>query len=469
MVETKLLTDAAVRNLKPGKKDRLVRDAGAQSLYLVIAPRRDGDKRNAKSWRMRFRDLDGRPAKIVLGPLDLSGHELKATPEIGQPLSLAGARALAADIHRRRARGEDVVGEHKARKIRRRTEVTEQAAANFGACVIEFVRDHRVKRHHVRTRRWYEVARTLGLSWPRHVDPTKHDPEILKGGLAERWATKDVRTIDGGNILVVVDEARKSGIPGLEARNDGTSEARGRRQYSDLSVFFGWLQKTRRIVRNPCLGLHHPGAPAERERVLNDAEIRWLWIALDAEPLYGPLVKLLLLTGQRLNEVAGLRWNELNDDRTTWTIPGTRTKNHRSHIVALSPAAINLLPARGASELVFTTTGTTAPSGWGRLKRRFDRKMAELAGRQIPAWRFHDLRRTFVTGMGELGIRPDVIELAVNHKRAGVLATYNKSTLLPERTEAFARWALHVAGIVEARPANVTQLAHKRVRRGDRR
>src|SRR6516165_10486191 len=118
MVETIPLTDAACKKLKPSTKLRWIKDAGGQSLYLVIAPRRDGDKRNPKSWMMRFRNLNGDPAKMVLGPFDLSGHELKETPRVGQPLSVAGARALSADIHRRRAAGEDVIREHKTRRIR---------------------------------------------------------------------------------------------------------------------------------------------------------------------------------------------------------------------------------------------------------------------------------------------------------------------------------------------------------------
>jgi hypothetical protein len=87
----------------------------------------------------------------------------------------------------------------------------------------------------------------------------------------------------------------------------------------------------------------------------------------------------------------------------------------------------------------------------------------------IPHWQFHDLRRTAVTGLGDLGIRPDVIELCVNHQsgsRGGVAGVYNRSTLLSERKEALERWALHVAGIVERRPANVTRLAGKRARHG---
>ena len=473
MVETVLLTHAAVRRLKPGNKLRWIRDAGARSLYLLIAPRRDGDKRNAKSWLMRFRDPGGRPRKIVLGPYDLSGHELKETPQIGQPLGVAAARALAADVHRRRMAGEDVAATHRARKIRRRTEAAEKVALAFGSCAVEFIRDYRTK-WHSRPRRWFEYAHILGLHWPRDCDPTKVEPEVIRGGLAERWADNPVTEIDEADIVTVIDAARKHGIPGLERHNGSISENRGRNVHAVLSIFFRWLQARRRVMRNVCRDIHHAGPPPARIRMLSTDEIRWLWRACDTEPLYGPLVRLLLLSGQRLNEIAGMKWSELSDDRTLWTIPAGRTKNHREHVVPLAPQARKLLANRVSSgDLIFSTTTTTAVSGWNRLKCRLDRAVLELVRQErgiseIPHWQFHDLRRTFVTGCGELGIRPDVIELAVNHQsglRGGVARTYNKSQLLPERKEAFERWAAHVAGIVDQRPANVTQLADKRARR----
>jgi integrase len=471
MIKTTKLTDAAVRLLKAGTKLRWIRDAEAQSLYLTIAPRRDGDKRNPKSWMMRFRDLNGRPAKIVLGRYEPSGHELKATPQIGQPLSVLGARALAADIHRRRAAGEDVIGQHKTRKVRHRIEATEKSASAFGACAVEFFADYRTK-WHTRPRRWHQDARTLGLSWPRDTDPAKAAPEIIRGGLAEVWAAKPVSEIDETAVLAVVDAARKTGIPGIDQHNGGISETRGRRMHAALSVLFGWLQAKRCVLRNPCRNVTHPGPPPARERTLSADELRWLWHACDAEPLYGPMVKLLALTGQRLAEVAGMRRSELTDNGALWALPSRRTKNHREHVVplpVLARAQLASVPA-ASGDLIFSTTTTTPVSGFSRLKRRIDRAMAELAHRErgataIPPWTFHDLRRTLVTGMGDLGIRYDVIELAVNHRsglRGGVAGTYNKSQLLPERKEAFERWALHVAGIVEQRPANVTQLKKAR-------
>jgi integrase len=457
MVETKLLTDGGCKKLKPDTKLRWIKDAGGRSLYLVIAPRRDGDKRNPKSWMMRFRNLNGDPAKMVLGPFDLSGHELKETPEIGQPLSVAAARALAADIHRRRMRGEDVVGEHKARKIRRRTEATEKSASAFGACAVEFFRDYRTKKHHTRPRRWFEDARALGLSWSRHADPAKVDPEIIRGGLAEAWATKPVSEIDEADILTICDAARKAGIPGIDQRNGGTSEARGRRMHAALSVFFRWLQAKRRVLRNPCRDVSHPGAPPARTRVLTADELRWLWRSLDAEPLYGPPVRLLALTGQRLNEIAGIRHNELTDDRALWTIPASRAKNHREHIVPLTMLARAQIPT-ASGDLIFSTTATTPVSGWGRLKRRIDRRMAELAQQErgakvtIPPWRFHDLRRLTVTGMGELGIRGEVIERVINHQsgtRGGVAGVYNLSQLQAEKRDALESWARYVMLVID--------------------
>jgi integrase len=463
MVETKLLTDPGIRKLKPGAKLRWIRDSKSQSLYLVIAPRRPGgkgSKGSIKSFMMRFRDRNGRPAKMVLGrfldPRDLSGHEPKDTPEVRAPLSLAEARALAADIHRRRARGEDVIGDHKGRKIRERTAAATKEASTFMACAIDYVREHRVERFGTRPRRWFEAARALGLAWPRHGDPDKVEPEIMPGGLAERWADKPVTEIDEADILAAVD-----GLP------KGTQ----RRLLTGLSGFFRHQHAQRHVLRNPCRDLHRPAPPIARDRVLSPAELRWLWRALDDEPIYGPLVKLLMLTGQRRDEAAGIRVSELSGDRATWTIPGTRTKNHRTHVVALAPLAQEQLAGiapRPGSDLFFSTAGTTPVSGWSRLKRRLDRKMAELAKAEghknpIQPWKVHDLRRVFVTYSCEIGIRPDVVELTVNHAsgRANVAGVYNRSQLLEERRQALARWALHLAGIVEQRPANVAVLAEE--------
>lgn len=453
-MSSKVLTAAAVAKYRAGGKLRVIRDAGARSLYLTIAPS------GAKSWMMRFRRPDGRPAKIVLGPLYTGEGEIPGTPVIGMPLTLAGARLVAADVIRRRRLGEDVIADHKARKHRQRAEIVERNGSTFAAAVRAYVDEHA----RPKTRNWRETARRLGLEY---ADENDDEPEPTRGGLVERWADRDVRSIDGHNVWLVVDEARRLGIPGIVARNDGLSDARGRALFAALSSFFSWLKRQRRVDRNPCTGEARPTGPAARDRVLGSGEIKWFWLATDqvGEP-FGAVFKLLLLTGSRLDEVAGMSVTELQDDGT-WHLPGARTKNKRPHVVPLPQLAATIIAKvrrKSGSPLLFSTTGTTPVSGWSRAKDRLDDLMLDIAKAErhdakIEPFRLHDLRRTFVTGLVELGVPPHIVELAVNHVsgvRAGVAGVYNRSQMLPERAAALQRWAAHVTGLVHGTDNVVT-------------
>jgi integrase len=457
-MEATALTDAAIERYKPKAKRRRIRDTKAESLFLVIQPS------GHKSFQMRFRRPDGKIGKVTLGPY--ADVELQGDPEIGQPLSLAAARQLAAEVHRRRALGEDVISDHKASRHRQREDLKERAATSFAACARRFIDEHKTKAGQ-RQRRWRETARMLGFVYDFDGEG---EPTIAKGGLANRWADKPIGEIDEHDLWSVVDEARHTGIPGLKT-NTGISEARARHLFAALSSLFSWLKRHRRIEANPCIGMHRPAGPKARERTLTNDEIRWFWAACESIDFprtapFGPLLRLLLLSGQRLNEVARMTRQELSDG--VWRLPGDRTKNHREHIVPLPPSALDMIPT-GEGKFVFTTTGTTAVSGWSRLKRRVDRAMLEVAQKEradaaIPNWRLHDLRRTAVTGMAELGIQPHVIELVVNHvsgARGGVAGIYNRSELLPERRAALERWAAHIDGLVKGRPSNVRALRKK--------
>jgi len=445
---TKPLTAAAVKKYAPhpGQR-RIIRDAGARSLFLVITPS------GHKSWLMRFRTTGGRIGKLVLGPVDLSGRELTGDPAVGQPLTLAAARQLAAEVLRQRALGHDPVADHKARKLRQRAAVQEAASNTFGAAAQDFI----TKYSRQRVRRWKEQARLLGLQ------PTAESLEVIPGGLAARWADKALAQIDGHDIHQLVAETRERGAPGLERRSDGPTETRARAMLTTLSRMFRWLVQHRRVETNPCIGVHRPEASKARERVLTNAEIKAFWQATDGKeirPQFGVVLKLLLLTGCRLNEIAALRWEELGADGTQINLPGTRTKNHRPHVVPLAPLAqtiIAAVPKIDSCAYVFTTNGKAPVAIGSKIKNRLDTEM------KIPAWRIHDLRRTAVTGMAELGIRPDVIELCVNHvsgTRGGIAGVYNRSELLPERRLALERWAVQVQGI-SGKPAKVVQL-HQR-------
>jgi integrase len=434
----KQLTAAAVRRLPSGKKRREVRDGGCPGLRLVI------QVSGHKSWALRFRRPSGKSAKLTLGPVDLTGGEVDDEPLIGMPLTLAAARRLAMDIHRERARGKDVV----AVRHRERLERAVRGGNDFATAAIDYVTQYAMRK----TRQWQNTARLLGL---RPI--ADGGVELIPKGLADRWRDRPVGEINGDDIHGIIDETRERGTPGLERRAEGPREARAGVMFAALSGLFGWLIERRRVVQNPCSGVHRPAPPPARDRALTSAEVIQFWRATDAERKeLGVLLKLLLLTGCRLNEVAGMRRAELSDDGATWTIPGERTKNRRSLVVALPPLARELIasiPATG--EFVFSASGVIF--GWSRLKHRLDAAM------QIPQWRLHDLRRTFVTGLAELGIRPDVIELAVNHvsgSRGGIAGVYNKSELMAERRAALERWAAHVEGLVSGRPAKVLPL-HK--------
>jgi integrase len=457
----KPLTAAAVAKYRPGPKRRRIRDPGARSLFLVIEPS------GHKSWQMRFRRPDGKPGKLTLGPVH-DGDEIAGAAVKGMPLALAGARQLAADIHRQRALGGDPVAEHKARKHRERAEQEERHAGAFAACVRSFIDEHAKPK----TRNWREVAKLLGLHYPLDGG----EPTETKGGLLQRWADKPIRKIDGHDIWNVIDEARRIGVPGLEARNPDKSDARARGLFVALSSFFTWAQRHRLVEVNPCRTVPRPAAAMVRDRVLTNDEARWFWQATEAADAprrsgapkpFKALLRLLLLLGQRLDEVAGMTREELRDDGS-WHLAGNRTKNKKAHVVPLPTQARDLIASvPGHEGLVFSTTGTSPVSGWSRMKRRLDEHMLALAKQErggkatIPPWRLHDLRRTAVTGMAELGIRPDVIELTVNHvsgHRGGIAGVYNRSELLDERRAALERWSLHVAGLVSGKPANVTRL-----------
>jgi integrase len=437
----KPLTAIAVKSFKSGKVRRELPDGGCPGLYLVI------QTSGQKSWALRFRRPNGKPAKLTLGPLDLSGKEAPAQPAIGHPLTLASARALAAELGRQRVRGRDVVADHVAAKSRQKFEQETRARNTFAGAAREFIEQYAKKK----TRRWQQQARLLGFS------PTSDILEILPGGLAHRWRDKPIVEVDGHDIHSLIDETRRHGVPGLERRTNEPSEARARVMLACLSKMFGWLAQHRKVENNPCRGVHRPDPSTARDRVLTDAEIVKFWSATDTiSGMFAPLLRILLLTGSRLNEVAGMTREELSDDGLTWNIPGSRTKNKRPHVVPLAALAREILSGLTArSGLLFTTTGRSPVSGFSKIKSRLDNSMS------IPAWRLHDLRRTAATGMATIGVPPHIVEAALNHvsgAKASVAGTYNRAAYEPEKRAALERWADYVTGIISGRAAKVVPL-----------
>jgi integrase len=163
---------------------------------------------------------------------------------------------------------------------------------------------------------------------------------------------------------------------------------------------------------------------------------------------------MLILTGQRRDEIGGLRWDEVRDD--TVVLPGDRTKNRRPHVVPLSAPAQAILAGRPrTSEFVFNNLRS-----WAYGKQRLDGRLA-AAGVKLEKWIQHDLRRSVATGTAELGIAPHIVEAVLNHvsgHKAGIAGVYNRATYEKEKRAALAMWADHVMAAVEGQASNVVPL-----------
>jgi integrase len=194
--------------------------------------------------------------------------------------------------------------------------------------------------------------------------------------------------------------------------------------------------------------------------VLTQQELAELWSALDAEPnpQFADIVRLLILTGQRREEVGSLCWSEVELDRGLIALPPERTKNSRQHEVPLSRQAKTILarqPKRKGRDYIFGI-GEAGFSGWSDCKARLDeallaaRRKANRKAKAMLDWRLHDLRRTAATGMAELGVAPHIIEAVLNHvsgHKAGVAGIYNRARYTAEMRDALERWADHVAAL----------------------
>jgi integrase len=172
---------------------------------------------------------------------------------------------------------------------------------------------------------------------------------------------------------------------------------------------------------------------------------------------FGRIIKLLILTGCRREEIGALKWHELDLDAGTMTIPGTRTKNHRTLALTLPQAAIDILrstPRRPGRDYVFGNRGGVY-SGYSYSTISLHSRIAAAEGQPLPHFVIHDLRRTMRSGLGRLGLPPHIAELVINHAREGVEAIYDRYKYEREIAAALALWTDHVMAAVEGRVSKV--------------
>lgn len=232
-------------------------------------------------------------------------------------------------------------------------------------------------------------------------------------------------------------------------------QANRRTMFAILRRMFRWAIGRGDLERSPMEGMEAPPVVKARDRWLSDDELVRVWNALSAcHRCYQPIVRLLIATGQRREEVAGLQWAELDRADRVWRLPGERAKNGAPTTVPLNDLAIAELdvvakgdkwPKRGG---VFLTAKGGPFESMTRGKAKLDETLAAGDGEPIPAWRLHDLRRTVATGLQRLGVRFEVTEAVLNHvggSRAGVAGVYQRHDWKQEKRDALDAWGRHVS------------------------
>jgi integrase len=305
-----------------------------------------------------------------------------------------------------------------------------------------------------------EAVRALHHAFADHLDDAAED--------LDRAAV--VRALDA---LTRRRKCKDSSAKPKGAAMTGRTAAYGR-------AAFAWAVKRGMVQANPFAELPVDKSITKRERVLSDDEIAENWRAAgEAASPYGTIVRLMILTGQRRGEVAGMRWEELSDDLATWTIPRERTKNGLVHVVPLSELACNLIRVtlanearrvmgelRASNALVLPGAVGTVFSGWSKSKTALDEAVTEARAKAaakagataapLVPWTIHDLRRTLATGLQRLGVRLEVTEAVLNHisgSRGGIAGVYQRHDWAVEKRAALDAWAAHVLAIVEQRTA----------------
>jgi integrase len=347
-------------------------------------------------------------------------------------LSLANARKEA------RRKLEEISGGGDPREARREAE---RAESETVAVVAERFVERYVK---VKNKGWKQVEQRI-------------NHEILP-----RWGKRPIASITQRDVIALLDSIVDRGSPIL-----------ANRVLAIMRKMFNWCCERGTLQTSPCDRVKAPSPEVKRDRVLTDSELALIWRAADTvgHP-FGPYFQLLALTGQRREEVAGMRWSELDRELTMWTLPAARAKNNVQHQVPIVPWARSVLtsvPRIVGSEYVFTTTGRSSISGYSKAKASLDEAIITLnAGTSIPAWVVHDLRRTMATGMAKLGVALPTVEKLLNHigsgsSFGGVSGVYQRHDFADEKRIALECWAQHLLTLDLGAPRVVTSPAKQRL------
>jgi integrase len=347
-----------------------------------------------------------------------------------------------------------------------------------------------------------EEARTKARRWAAWiaagVDPRDEEAKL-------RRAAEDAAALAVDNSLAVVAEAfiarhlkgkRKAKVVEREIRNevmsrlgarpvteitrrdvvdliekiaDRPAPAHARNILGHIRTLFNWAinRDIYGLQGSPCDRLKPGqliGPKVNRERVLNDQELRTLWAAADEVGYpFGPATKMLMLTGARLNEVMGARWSEFDDDARLWTVPAERFKMNSQHFIPITDEVATLLatvPQWTQGDHLFSTTSGEKPL---RFHDGTVAKLRKAVGAEL-RWTLHDIRRTVRTRLSALRVPEPVAEMVIGHSRRGMSRIYDQHQYLDEMREALQAWGMLLRGIVEPPPPNVVPLGARKAR-----
>jgi integrase len=423
-----MLTDLSIKKLGLPDARKEIPDGRITGLYLVHQPS------GARSWAVRYR-FAGQPKKLTLGSYP------------------------AVDLATARRRAQEALGDVAGGKDPAAVKQASRAAAKSEDSRLDRIAASYVERY---------VKRNVGEAWGREIE------RLLNVEILPKLGEKHLGAVKKSDILDLVDAIIDRGSP-----------ITANRTFAVLRQLFNWAIDRDLIKASP-MPKSAPAPETARDRVLSDDEIQLAWRAFETVGWpFGPIGKLLLLTGARRDEVAEGTWSEIDFEAKTWTIPATRTKNDEAHEIPLSDPAVDILRSlprfAGKSGFVFTTNGRTAVSGFSKSRLAVDAAVLKIlkerarsrgedaeAVAALPHWTIHDCRRTVATNLQKLGVRLEVTESVLNHtsgSRAGIVRVYQRHKYQGEKRQALDSWARKLDSIITGVTGdNVVELATGRGR-----
>lgn len=393
------LTDLRIKSVTPppGKPQLDIADTDVAGLTLRVT------SQGVKTFTFRFRDADGKMQRTTIGRY----------PDI----VLKDARIRASELRVQIAKGDNPAAKRKKEKVQ----------------TVAVLCEEFLSKHAIHNRRGDETRRILELD------------------LLPRFGTRDYTTIKRAEIIKLIDDLEHGTHtrirPSEKARRDkaGPKPGQARNTLAAVRKMFNWAVSRDLLEVSPCAGVRCGAPPAKRSRRLDDNELQAILQALPVlEWPFRPIVRLLILTAQRREQIAALRWSWINFDRREIAFPASIMKNKREHTLPMSEAIereLRALPHMDDDDRVFpsrTKASSGHASGFSKSKRRLDAKSG------VTDWRLHDLRRTARSGMARLRVPSRVAETVLSHVIPGVEGVYDRHEYHDEMREALELWSRHV-------------------------